>query len=539
MQYRLLGPLEVLDGDRVVAIGEGKRQALLALLLIHANELVSAERLIDELWGETPPPTAAKSLQVLVSQLRKALGGLEGGPLLTRANGYVLRVGEDELDSRTFERAIDEGRRRLAAGDARRAAGELTAALGLWRGPPLSGLEYEPFVQHEIARLEELRLVAIELRTEAALALGEHARVVGELEGLVRSHPLRERFRAQLMLALYRSGRQAEALAAYRDAQRELSAELGLEPGEELKRLERAILQQSPDLELAAESPARAPSTRATPPERCLLVVPSTPEALAPLLALAEPLASSSPPREIVIASVVESSELGAATAALAARRDELIGRGLAVRTAAFSSPTPGEDLVRMASDEDADLMIVNAGGAPLEGETGVLLERASCDVALLIDAGGPLRAGPVVVPFGAAWHDWAALELGAWVAHATGAPLRLIGAAADGRADRRDASRLLADASLLVQRRAGVVAEPLLGSPGRRGVMALAEGAGLLVVGLSERWRDEGLGRVRSALVTAPPAPTVLVRRGQRADALAPASERTRFGWSLTADSP
>ena len=141
--------------------------------------------------------------------------------------------------------------------------------------------------------------------------------------------------------------------------------------------------------------------------------------------------------------------------------------------------------------------------------------------MALLVAAGGSLRAGPVVVPFGAAWHDWAALELGAWVARATGAPLRLIGAAADERDDGRDASRLLADASLIVQRTAGVVAEPLLASPGRKGVTALAEGAGLLVVGLSERWRQEGLGRVRTALVEAPPAPTVLVRRG-----------RGRAGW-------
>ena len=142
-----------------------------------------------------------------------------------------------------------------------------------------------------------------------------------------------------------------------------------------------------------------------------------------------------------------------------------------------------------------------------------------------------------MIVPFGAAWHDWAALELGAWVARATGAPLRLIGAASDRRDDGRNASRLLADASLIVQRSAGVVAEPLLASSGRGGVMALAEGAGLLVVGLSERWREEGLGRARTLLVDSPPAPTVLVRRGPRPGGLAPAETRTRFGWSLTAD--
>jgi hypothetical protein len=151
----------------------------------------------------------------------------------------------------------------------------------------------------------------------------------------------------------------------------------------------------------------------------------------------------------------------------------------------------------------------------------------------MLVEAGGSLRAGPVVVPFGAAWHDWAALELGAWVARTTGAPLRLIGAASGGR----DASRLLADASLIVQRIAGVAAEPLLASPGRKEVMALADGAGLLVAGLSERWRQEGLGRMRGALVESPPAPTVLVRRGPRPGGLAPPETLTRFGWSMTAN--
>jgi hypothetical protein len=157
----------------------------------------------------------------------------------------------------------------------------------------------------------------------------------------------------------------------------------------------------------------------------------------------------------------------------------------------------------------------------------------------MLVGAGGPLHPGPVVVPFGAAWHDWAALEFGAWVARATGAPLRLIGAASDSRRDGRDASRLLADASLIVQRTAGIVAEPLLASPGRKGVTALAEQAGLLVVGLSERWRQEGLGRARTELVEAPPAPTVLVRRGPRPGGLAPPETATRFGWSLTAGAP
>ena len=176
----------------------------------------------------------------------------------------------------------------------------------------------------------------------------------------------------------------------------------------------------------------------------------------------------------------------------------------------------------------------MDAGPSPLDGDAGLVLEQAPCDVALLVDSGGSLRDGPVLVPFGAGAHDWAALELGAWVARAVDAPLRLIGAA-DRKERGRDASRLLADASLIVQRTAGVLAEPYLANPGRRGITAVAAGAGLLVVGLSDRWRKEGLGRARSELAAAPPAPTVFVRRGTRPGGLAPAETRTRFGWSLT----
>lgn len=549
MRYRLLGPLEVLDGDRVVSVGSGRRLSLLALLLIDANEVVPADRLIDELWGESPPPTATKSLQVRVSQLRRALGqgGADpsGGPLLTYGNGYLLRVGEDELDSRRFELALDSGSRALAAGEARRAAALLDDALALWRGSPLTGVEYEPFAQREIARLEELRLMAFEVRMDAALELGEHARAVGELESLVQRHPLRERFRAQLMLALYRSGRQAEALASYRDARQVFAEELGLDPGEELKRLEAAILRQDPALERAARAPEAPPALASAPapaaptpvPKGALLLVPHTLSGLPALLGLAEPLASGPVPRELVVAAVVEPAELGAATATLAERRGELLGRGVSVRTAAFSSPSPGEDLVRLASEPAIELALLGAGTKPLEGATGVVLEQAECHVALMADAGGARGDGPVIVPFGGAWHDWTALELGAWVARATSAPLRLIGAASEGREDGRDASRLLADASLIVQRQTGVVAEPLLGRPGRSGIMALSEGAGLLVVGLSERWREEGLGRARTALLATPPAPLVLVRRGERAVGAAPPADRTRFGWSLTAE--
>jgi hypothetical protein len=390
------------------------------------------------------------------------------------------------------------------------------------------------FAQAEIVRLEESRLDALEQRVEADLASDRHAQLVGELEALVAEHSLRERLWMQLMLALYRSSRQAEALEAYRGARRVLDEELGLEPSANLRRLEQAVLDHDPALDLAPAPPARAVPPPSVP-ERSVLVVPERLEGLHRLLALAEPLAASRPSRELVIAAIVPSADLAAATAVLGDWRKRLRENGLAVRTAAFSSPNPEEDVVRLASQEGADLLITDAGADPVEG---AVVERAPCDVAMLVCAGGSLGSGPVVVPFGAAWHDWAALELGTWVARAADRPLRLIGAAGGQREDGRDASRLLADASLIVQRQTGVMAEPLLARPGRSGVMALAEGAGLLVVGLSDRWSDEGLGPVRTRLVDAPPAPTVLVRRGAAAG-IAPEQAPTRFGWSLTVGAP
>jgi DNA-binding SARP family transcriptional activator len=203
MKFRLLGPLEVAEQDRLLALGGRKQRSLLAVLLLQANEVVSTERLIDELWGESPPSTVGKSVQVYVSRLRKQLGG---DRLITRAPGYLLRVDPSELDVACFERLLAEARRL----DPEPAAERLRKALDLWRGPALADLSYEPFAQSSIARLGELRLVALEQRIEAELAIGRHAELAGELDALVAQHPLRERLRGHLMLALYRSGRQAE-----------------------------------------------------------------------------------------------------------------------------------------------------------------------------------------------------------------------------------------------------------------------------------------------------------------------------------------
>jgi predicted ATPase/class 3 adenylate cyclase/DNA-binding SARP family transcriptional activator len=219
---------------------------LLVLLLVQRGEPVSSDRLINEMWGEHAPASAIKIIHGYVSNLRKVLGE---GLLITRAHGYLLRTEPDQLDADRFESLVAEGRRALQSGDARTAVARLRRALGLWRGPPLADFPYESFAQPEIARLEELRLAALEERIEAELALGEHAQLVGELEALAREHPLRERFIAQLMQALYRAGRQVEALDAYRHARVQLAGELGLEPGPALKTLQMQILDHAPALQ--------------------------------------------------------------------------------------------------------------------------------------------------------------------------------------------------------------------------------------------------------------------------------------------------
>ena len=217
LAFGILGPLEVVDRERRVVLGGPKQRALLAILLLCRGEAVSSDRLIDQLWGERPPATAAKTLQGYVSHLRKALGD---EVLFTRGGGYLLVAAPGQVDADRFEAMAADARRALADGDAARAHEVLDAALGLWRGEPLADLAYESFAQREIARLEEARLAALEDRIEADLMLGHDRDLVGELEALVAVHPHRERLLGQLMLALYRCGRQTDALAAYRKGQR-------------------------------------------------------------------------------------------------------------------------------------------------------------------------------------------------------------------------------------------------------------------------------------------------------------------------------
>jgi YVTN family beta-propeller protein len=255
VDFRVLGSLEVVDRGREIPLGGAKQRAVLAILLLHAGEVVSVDRLVDELWGERPPGTATKTVQVYISRLRKALGD---GALLTRGGGYQLDLDPDQLDANRFKRLVGDGQAALARGDARTAGDLLRQALAQWRGPALADFAYHGFAQTETARLEELRLTALEARIEADLADGRHAALVPELEALARDHPARERLLGQLMLALYRSGRQSEALESYQNARRALAEELGLEPSRDLRALQRAILEQDPALDPPGREGVRA-----------------------------------------------------------------------------------------------------------------------------------------------------------------------------------------------------------------------------------------------------------------------------------------
>jgi peptide/nickel transport system substrate-binding protein len=261
LEFRILGPFEVARDGHVLDLPAGKPRALLALLLLRRGDVVPVDTLVDELWGESPPQTAAKNVQGYVARLRRALGD---GALATRAPGYALQLEDGALDAARFQAFVEQARHEEPAA----ASDRLRDALDLWRGPPLADFAYESFAQDEIRRLEDLRLAALEDRIEADLALGRHEDVLPELESLVAAHPLRERLQGQLIVALYRCGRQADALEAYRAARRRFVDELGVEPGPELQALERKILEHDPSLQAPARS--RRPATK--PPGRRRLI---------------------------------------------------------------------------------------------------------------------------------------------------------------------------------------------------------------------------------------------------------------------------
>ena len=523
IELRLLGPVEALVDGRPAQLSLRPR-AVLAVLMLHAGEVVPATRLIDAVWDGRPPETAANVLQGYVSQLRKTLGR---DAVDTRDPGYVLRVERDAIDLHRFERLASDGARALEDGRAAEAAVLLGEGLALWRGDALADVADGDVLRPAAMRLDELRLVALERRIEADLACGRHREAVPELETLAAANPLRERPQELLMLALYRCGRQSEALERYRVTRTRLVDELGLEPGTALQELERAILRHDPDLD------STTPTIEAVdgPVVHTIVLAAFDPAAIAPLLRVAEPRARESS-RELVLASTVtDAAELESAARQVHEQREQLAGEGIDVRAAAFTSLTPGADVARLARDQDAELVVVDAPARLLEdGRLLELLDDAPCDVAVLV--GGELRAGPVLVPFAGADHDWAAVELGAWQARARSARLVLAGSSLGGGG--RDASRLLASASLAVQRALGIDAVPLLVDPSPQSLVEAADDAGLVVVGLSDRWRREGIGRTRTALAASPRQPTLLVRRGLRPGGLAPRSAETRFTWTI-----
>jgi DNA-binding SARP family transcriptional activator len=526
VEFRILGPLEIWHDGRAVTLSGARQRALLAILLLRAGQVVSSDRLIDDLWGEKPPTAGHTALRVRISQLRKALGS--GGELLvTQPPGYALRIQQSQLDLSRFEHMLADGERALNAGKPERAVELLDQALGLWRGAPLADLPYAPFAQAPIVRLEELRLAALELRIDAELALGRHRRLASELQALVAEHPLRERLCGQLMLALYRDGRQAEALAAFSTARTRLVEEIGIEPGPLLREVQRRILAQDPEL-AREESPAARPT-------RTILALPNDDAAIAPLVQTARDLALEGGHELIAVALVRDAAALDGAASRLSEARAAAQDHGARVRVAAFTSPDTAGDVLRLVTEQDVALLLHDTPASLLKtGRPGPdlasIMAQAVCDVAL-VAPGHPAGGGAVLVPFAGHEHDWAALELGAWLATAHGVPLRLIGVEAG--AGGRDASRLLASASLALQSGVRVAVETALVPAGPAGVLAAASQASALVVGLSDRWEREGLGEARLALARNAQPPLLFVRRGLRPGGMAPPAALTRFSWS------
>jgi DNA-binding SARP family transcriptional activator len=482
---RLLGPIEA-DAP----LPGGKPKALLARLLLDSGRVVSTDALVEALW-ESPPPSAAKVLQAHVSALRKALGP---EAIETRAGGYVLRSGPSDLAR--FEELAE--RARLEDDPARRLQ-SLRDALALWRGEPLAEFRREPFARPAAARLAEMHLDVLTRRIDAELELGRHERLLPELARLVEEEPLREQLRRRLMVALYRAGRQVEALAVYREGRRLLVEELGIEPGPDLQQLERAILRHDPALENTA---ARRAERRG--PVLCIGVQP---------VGLLGPLG-----RELVL---VELAADAATLPAAAAKLERLPADQPSARTACFTSAEPVADVVRLARDQEAELIVT--------GEVSpALLAAAPCDVAILAEP-APFEAdGPVLVPFGGGRDEWPALELGAALARAHGIDLRLLGVEATG--ERRDASRMLAAASLSLQRFAGIAAQPVVVPGGPEGV--LAQDGALIVAALGG---EQDAARRR--LLAESRVPVLLVQGGLRPGALAPDRTLTRFSWTAAPD--
>jgi DNA-binding SARP family transcriptional activator len=479
--FRLLGPFEA-----STPVPGGKPKALLARLLLEQGRVLSVDALVEALWDD-PPPSAPKILQGHVSALRKALGA---DAIETRARGYALRSAPSDLAR--FEELTEHAR---SEADAEHRVRLLREALGLWRGEPLAEFRHEPFARAAATRLSELRLEALVRRIESEIELGLHEQLVAELAALVAQEPLREQLRGLLMLALYRSGRQIDALAAYRDGRRLMAEELGIEPGRELQALERAILQHDPRLD---------DESRRADPRGPVVCVGCAPLELVGRLG-----------REVLL---VELAADAASLAAAAERLERVRAGDARVRTVCFTSDDPAADAIRLAAEQKAELLVVGEA-------TRGLVAGSPCDVALLVQRAPFVPRGSVVVPFGGAGEDWPALEVAAWLARVHGLPLRLLGAeAAEGR---RDSSRMLAAASLSLQRFAGIASETVIVPPGPDGVLR-QEGAAIVA-----SLPAGGLDATRRRIVERSPVPVLLVHGGPRPGGLAPDRTLTRYSWT------
>lgn len=328
MEFRILGPLEVVEDGKPVALGTLKERLVLGVLLLHANEFVSRERLIDELWGVAPPPTARKAVQVYVSKLRKTLGGNGQDPIATADGGYRLVVNPGLFDADRMRSLVDGARGRMADGESEEASRLLQEALAFWRGPTLAGLVLESVGRDEVAQLDELRITSLMDRIDCDLAQGRHEQVLGELQVLIREHPLRERLRGQQMLALYRADRQADALDAYQQARHDLMDELGIEPSESLQRLQQAILQHDP----ALEAPTGTSGANGAAPKP-LPVAHAVPEAVPPHSRPRRPAVRR---RYLVAAGLVVAAAVAAPVAFLSTR-----GSGRPAPSSPVSSVSP------------------------------------------------------------------------------------------------------------------------------------------------------------------------------------------------------